>query len=154
MIPKTQVQAEDGKQEILITRPFELPVELLFKAYSEPELFAQWMGTNVIKMENKMHGSYAFETAHNGEVVFKANGTIHEFIPNKRITRTFEMEGTSFPVHLEYLDFESVDDTHSTLHMQMVFKSIYFRDQLLQMPFAQGLNSAHNRLQETLIKRI
>ena len=149
---KTKVQAGDGTQEIVITREFNLPVELLFKAFEEPELFEQWMGTKVLKMENKKHGAYAFETSHNGEVMFRANGTIHEFVPNQKITRTFEMENTPFPVQLEYLEFHQAGNENSRLTMHIVFKSTEFRNQLLQMPFAQGLNMAHNRLQETLNK--
>lgn len=148
----TKVNAEDGKQEIIITREFDLPLELLFKAYEEPELFEQWMNTKVLKMENKKHGSYAFETSYNGNVVFRANGTIHEFVPNQKITRTFEMENTPFPVQLEYLEFEKLTDDTSKLTMHIIFKSIEFRNQLLQMPFVQGLNMAHNQLQEIVHK--
>src|SRR5690606_27710671 len=135
----TNIIAEEGKQELFITREFDLPLELLFKAYEDPKLFEQWMGTKVLKMENKKHGSYAFETTHNGSVVFRANGTIHEFIPNQKITRTFEMENTPFPVQLEYLEFEKLTEETSKLSMQLIFKSVQFRNQLLQMPFAQGL---------------
>jgi uncharacterized protein YndB with AHSA1/START domain len=152
MEQQTKVNAEDGKQEIVITREFDLPLELLFKAYEEPELFEQWMGTKVLKMENKKHGSYAFETSHNGNVVFSANGTIHEFVPNQKITRTFEMENTPFPVQLEYLEFEKLTEETSKLTMHIVFKSIEFRNQLLSMPFAQGINMAHNKLQEIVNK--
>jgi len=102
----------------------------------------------VLKMENKKHGSYAFETSYNGNVVFRANGTIHEFVPNQKITRTFEMENTPFPIQLEYLEFEKLSDDKSKLTMHIVFKSLEFRNQLLQMPFAQGINIAHNKLQE------
>lgn len=152
MEQQTKVNAGDGKQEIVITREFDLPLELLFKAYEEPELFEQWMGTKVLKMENKKHGSYAFETSYNGNVVFRANGTIHEFIPNQKITRTFEMENTPFPVQLEYLEFEKLTDDTSKLTMHIVFKSVEFRNQLLQMPFAQGINMAHDKLQEIVNK--
>jgi uncharacterized protein YndB with AHSA1/START domain len=152
MEQKTKVSAEDSKQEIVITRVFDLPLELLFKAYEDPELFEQWMGTKILKLENKKHGSYAFETSYNGMVVFRANGTIHEFIPNQRITRTFEMENTPFPVQLEYLEFEKLTEESSKLAMHIVFKSVEFRNQLLQMPFAQGINMAHNRLQEIVSK--
>jgi uncharacterized protein YndB with AHSA1/START domain len=149
---KTKINAKEGKQEIVITREFDLPLDLLFKAYQEPEIFEQWMGTKVLKMENKKHGSYAFETSHNGNVVFRANGTIHEFVPNQKITRTFEMENTSFPVQLEFLEFERLTDETSKLTIKTIFKSVGFRNQLLQMPFAQGLNMAHNRLQEIVNK--
>jgi len=148
MEQKTKVAAEDGKQEIVITREFDLPLELLFKAYEDPEIVEQWMGTKVLKLENKKHGSYWFETSHNGNVVFVANGTIHEFVPNQKITRTFEMENSPFPVQLEYLEFERVTDNTSKLTIHIVFKSVAVRNQLLQMPFAQGINMAHNRLQE------
>ncbi|SFO32350.1 Uncharacterized conserved protein YndB, AHSA1/START domain [Paenimyroides ummariense] len=148
MEQQTKVHAEDGKQELVITREFDLPLELLFKAYDEPELFEQWMGTKVLKMENKKHGSYAFETSYNGNVVFRANGTIHEFIPNQKIIRTFEMENTAFPVQLEFLEFEKLTDETSRLTIHIVFRSVEFRNQLLQMPFAQGINMAHNQLQE------
>src|SRR5450432_3495158 len=95
MEQKTKINAEDGKQEIVITREFDLPLELLFKAYAEPEIVAEWMGTKVLKLESKKHGSYQFETSDaKGNVVFRANGVIHGFSPNQKITRTFEMENT------------------------------------------------------------
>ena len=46
MEKKTTVTAEEGKQDLTITRTFDLPVDLLFKAYTETELLEQWMGTN------------------------------------------------------------------------------------------------------------
>ena len=52
---KTKIHAEDGKQELFITRNFDLPVELLFEAYTDAEIVAQWMNTNVLKLENKNH---------------------------------------------------------------------------------------------------
>jgi uncharacterized protein YndB with AHSA1/START domain len=150
---KTKVNAEDGKQEILITREFDLPLELLFKAYVEPEVVEQWMGTKVLKLENKKHGGYQFETTDAlGNVVFRANGVVHEFVPNRKITRTFEMENTPFGVQLEFLEFEKLTDDSSKLNMHIVYRSVALRDQLLQLPFAQGINMAHNRLQEIVSK--
>lgn len=146
---KTKIHAEDNKQEILITRTFDLPLELLFKAYTEAELVEQWMGTKVLKLENQKHGSYQFETLNpKGDVVFRANGTIHEFILNQRITRTFQMENTPFPIQLEFLEFERLTHETSKITIQTIYKSVEYRDQLLKLPFAQGLNKAHNRLQE------
>jgi uncharacterized protein YndB with AHSA1/START domain len=150
---KTKINAEDGKQEIVITREFDLPLDLLFKAYIEPEIVEQWMGTKVLKLENKKHGGWQFETSDaQGNVVFRANGVIHEFIPNQKITRTFEMENTPFPVQLEFFEFEKLTDDTSKLNMHIVFRSVEDRNQLLKMPFAQGINMAHNRLQEVINK--
>ncbi len=150
---KTSIDAEDGKQELVITREFDLPLELLFKAYVEPDIVEQWMGNKVLKLENKNHGSYEFETRDaQGIVLFRANGVIHQFVPNQKITRTFEMENTPFPVQLEFLEFEKLTDNTSKLQMHIIFRSIAFRDQMLRLPFAQGINMAHNRLQEVVSK--
>ncbi len=151
MEPKTKVHAEDGKQELVITREFDLPVKLLFKAYAEPQLVEQWMGTKVLKLESKKHGSYRFETTDKqGNVAFKANGVIHEFIPNQKITRTFEMENTPFGVQLEVLDFEQLTEDTSKLRIHAIYESVAQRDQLLKLPFAMGINMAHNRLQDII----
>ncbi|QNF34688.1 SRPBCC domain-containing protein [Adhaeribacter swui] len=153
MKQKTNVHAEEGKQDLLITREFNLPLELLFKAYSEPELVEQWMGTKVLKLENKHHGSWQYQTSDaQGNVVFQAHGVIHEFSPEQKITRTFEMENAPFGVQLEFLEFEKLTETTSKLNMQIIYQSVSHRNQMLQLPFAQGLNMAHNRLQDLIGK--
>ena len=147
---KTKINVEEGKQELVITREFDLPLELLFKAYVEPGIVEQWMGTKVLKLENKKHGSYQFETTDAKGNKYGFNGAIHEFIPNRKITRTFEMENTPFGVQLEFLEFEQLTDDSSKLNMHIVYKSVALRDQMLKLPFAQGINWAHNRLEELL----
>ncbi len=153
MEQKTKINAEDGKQDLVITREFDLPLELLFKSYAEPEIVEQWMGTKVLKLESKKHGSYQFETSDDkGNVVFKANGVIHEFSPNRKITRTFEMENTPFGVQLEIYEFEKLTDNTSKLNMHVIYESVAQRDHVLKLPFAQGINWAHNRLQDIVSK--
>ncbi|MCR4029327.1 MULTISPECIES: SRPBCC domain-containing protein [Flavobacterium] len=153
MEKKTKIHAEDNKQDLVITREFDLPVELLFKAYTEPEIVAQWMGTKVIQLENRKNGAWQFETSDpNGNVVFKANGVIHDFVPNEKIVRTFEMENVNFAPQLEFLEFEKLSDESSKLTMQIIYKSIEHRMTQLKMPFAMGLNMAHDRLEEIVTK--
>ena len=153
MEQKTKFNAEAGKQDLTITREFDLPVELLFRAYAEADIVAQWMGTKVLKLESRKHGSYEFETSDpKGNVMFRANGVIHEFSPNRKITRTFEMENAPFGVQLEVLEFEQITSDTSRLRMHTIYESPAQRDQLLQLPFAYGLNMAHNRLQDIVSK--
>jgi uncharacterized protein YndB with AHSA1/START domain len=129
-----------------------LPLELLFQAYVDAEIVEQWMGTKVLKLENKKHGSYAFVTTDPKGNKHGFNGTIHEFIPDQKITRTFEMENTPFGVQLEFLEFEKLTEETSKLTMHVVYRSVSARDQILQLPFAQGINMAHNRIQDILSK--
>jgi uncharacterized protein YndB with AHSA1/START domain len=148
---KTKVNAEEGKQDLYIIRQFDLPVDLLFKAYVEPEIIEQWMGTKVLLLESTKHGSYQIETSDpKGNVAFRANGVIHDVIPNQKIIRTFEMENMPFGVQLEIYEFEQLGDSVSKLTMHVIYESVEKRNQVLQLPFAQGINMAHNRIQEIL----
>jgi uncharacterized protein YndB with AHSA1/START domain len=149
---KTKINAEDGKHDLTITREFDLPLELLFKAYIEPEIVEQWMGTKVLKLECKKHGSYQFETTDPKGNKHRFNGTIHEFVADRKIIRTFEMENTPFGVQLEIYEFEQLTDETSKLNMHVIYESVAQRDEMLKLPFAQGINMAHNRIQEILKK--
>ena len=149
---KTKVTVEEGKQELVITREFELPLELLFKAYVEPEIVAQWMGTKVLKLENKKYGGWHFETTDPKGNKYGFNGTIHEFVPDEKITRTFEMESIPYGAQLEFLEFTKLTDDTSKLDMHIVFRSVEHRDHMVKMGMAPGMNMAHNRLQEIVNK--
>ena len=152
MEQKTKINAADGKQELVITREFDLPLELLFTAYVEPEIIEEWMGTKVLKLDSKKHGSYLFETTDPKGNKHRFNGAIHEIVPNKKIIRTFEMENTPFGVQLEIYEFERVTDGTSRLNMHVIYESVTQRDEVLKLPFAQGINMAHNRIQNILKK--
>ena len=152
MEQKTKINAEDGKQELFIAREFDLPLELLFKAYVEAEILEQWMGTKVLKLENKKHGSYQFETTDAKGNKYGFNGVIHEFILNEKITRTFEMENTPFGVQLEFLEFQKLTNDTSKLTIHTLYRSVALRDQVLQLPFAKGINMAHSRLEDIVNK--
>ena len=158
MEQKTKLDARDGAQELVITREFDLPLELLFKAYAEAELIEQWMSNpysamKVLKLDSRKHGAYQYQsTDAQGKVAFSAHGVIHEFIPGKKITRTFEMENAPLGVQLEVYQFEALTSTSSKLTMHVIYESVAQRDQLLKMPFAQGVSMAHDRIQEILGK--
>lgn len=153
---KTHVTAGHGQHDILIKRDFDLPVELLYIAHTDPDIFAKWMTheygiVKVIRLDAVPMGGFRFETSDvSGNVVFAAEGVFHNVIENEKIVRTFEMSNSPFDVQLEFLDFIRLSDHKSRLSMHSIFRSGDARDQLLKLPFAQGLNMAHNRLQETL----
>ncbi len=152
MEQKTNVTAEEGKQDLVITREFDLPVELLFTAYVEADIVEQWMGTKVLKLESKKHGSYEFETTDPMGNKHGFSGAIHDIVPNTKIIRTFEMANTPFGVQLEIYVFEKRTEDTSKLTMHVIYESNAQRDQVLKMPFRQGINMAHNRIQDILKK--
>jgi uncharacterized protein YndB with AHSA1/START domain len=152
MEQKTKINTEEGKQDLVIIREFDLPLKLLFKAYIEAGIVEQWMGTKVLKLDNKRHGSYQFETTDGQGNKYRFNGAIHEFSLNQKITRTFEFENMPFGVQLELLKFESLTDDTSKLTIHTIYESVAQRDQMLKMGMTQGINMAHNRLQEIVNK--
>lgn len=146
---KTKIIAMDGKQELTIEREFDLPAYLVYKAHTEPKLIEEWMGNKVLKFEAKNHGGWIFETKNpDGVVLFRANGVLHDIVPNERFTRTFEMENTGFATQLEFFEFQTISENKSKLIMHIIYKSVEQRDKILKMPFAQGINMAHNKLEQ------
>ena len=90
---KTKINAEDGKQELVITREFDLPLELLFKAHVEPDIIEQWMSneyatTKVLKLERKNHGSWQLETtdevSESGSLILAGNADVSSVLSAKR----------------------------------------------------------------------
>lgn len=149
---KTNVVAEFGRQDILITREFDLPVELLFLAFSEPQIIEQWMGTKVVEFDFKKHGNYHFSTSNSKGQRHEFHGTIHNIILNEKIIRTFEMVNMAFGVQLEFYDFEYITESTSKLRQHVIYQTVNHRDENLKLPFKQGINWAHSRLEETLNK--
>lgn len=148
---KTKLHAEDNKQELLVTREFDLPIDLLFRAYTDPEIIEQWMGSKVVKLENKKHGSWGLEKKDNqGNILFQASGVIHDFIPNEKITRTFEMANVPYGVQLEFLEFEKLTEDTSKLRMHILYRSVEDRNQMMQIGMPQGMNAAHNYLERVV----
>ena len=155
---KTKVSAEDGKHDLVITREFDLPVELLFNAHADAELIVQWKvipgaTAKMLTFDGKKHGSYQMQsTDSQGKIVVSVNGVVHEIVRNQKIIRTFEIENASLGVQLEIYEFEAVTDNTSKLKMKVIYESVALRDKVLKMPFARGLSMAHDRMQGIMNK--
>ena len=93
-----------------------------------------------------------FETTDPQGNKYRFTGTIHDFIPDQKIIRTFEFENMALGVQLEFLEFEKLTDDSSKLTMQIIYKSEKHRAEQLKLPFAYGINMAHDQLQEIVNK--
>ena len=156
---KTKVAAEDGKHDLLITREFDLPVELLFKAYVDPEIIVQWKTppnttAKILKSAMGKHGSYQMQISDaDGKVLAVTHGVIHDLIPGQKIIRTFQVEGAPMGVQLEVYDFEKLTDDTSKLNMHVIYETVAKRDMVLKSPASQNMDSSFNRLEELMGKR-
>ncbi|HII92047.1 MAG TPA: SRPBCC family protein [Methanosarcina sp.] len=155
----TKITAEPGKQEIIITREFDAPRELVFKAFTDPELYTQWLGPRGLTMtletfEPRNGGSWRYiqKDAEGNEYAF--HGVNHEVLSPERIIGTFEFEGLPEKGHviLETARFEELPGNRTKLTSQSVFLSVVDRDGMLQSGMEEGVNDSYNHLDELLEK--
>ena len=104
----------------------------------------------MIKLESKNMAATNSETTGSYGYKHRFNGVIHEFSQDCKNPRTFEMENTSFPVQLEYLiqALEWRKKAVNSLCMWCINPAD--RDAILKLPFAFGINMAHNKIEEIL----
>jgi len=153
---RTHLIAEPGKQEIVITRVFDAPREIVFRAYTDPNLIPQWWGpksltTTVAKMDVKPGGVWRFvqRDAHGNEYAF--NGVYHEILPPQRLVYTFEFEGMPGHVLLETVTFEEFEDK-TKLTDKSVFQTVEDRDGMLKSGMEKGAVETMDRFAEELAK--
>jgi uncharacterized protein YndB with AHSA1/START domain len=156
---KTQVRAEPGKQELFITREFDAPRELVFKAHTDPKLYVQWieprrLTTTLLKFEPRSGGMWRYVSKDKDGNEYAFHGVYHEVLAPERLIDTFEFEGLQEKGHvnLETLRLEEMPGGRTKLTIQVVFQSIADRDGMLQGGMEEGLNESHDRLEELLEK--
>ena len=157
MVNKTKIIVESGKQEIFIVRELDAPRELVFKAFTDPKLYSQWLGprrltTNFEKLEAKNGGSYRFINEDEKGNKFAFHGVYHEVLSPERIIGTFEFEGLPEKGHvtLEITKFEELPEGRTKLTSQDIFMSVADRDGMRQSGMEEGINDSYDRLEELL----
>lgn len=151
--------AEPEKQEIVITREFDAPRELVFKAFTDPKLYIQWLGPRRLTMtlkrfEPRNGGSWRYIHKDQDGKEYTFHGVYHEVLEPSRIISTFEFEGLPEKGHafLETTRFEALPDGRTKLTSQDVFQSVVDRDVMLLCGMEEGVNDSYDRLDELLKK--
>ncbi|MCM3870352.1 MAG: SRPBCC family protein [Pyrinomonadaceae bacterium] len=159
MANNTTITAEPGRQEVFITREFDAPRELVFKAHTDPELYVQWLGPREItmtldKFEPRDGGSYRYIHTDPDGNDYAFHGVNHEVLAPERIISTFEFEGLPEKgnVILETIRFEALPGNRTRLTGQSVFQSVAARDGMLRSGMERGVNDGYERLDEIFAK--
>jgi uncharacterized protein YndB with AHSA1/START domain len=152
MANKTIVTAEPGKQELFITREFDAPRELLFKAHTDPDQYVQWVGPNdlemsIQKLDARDGGTFEF-THKRGGHSYRFFGSYHEVTENERIIGTFEFDGLPERGHviMGKTTFEELPNGRSKLIHQSVFFSVADRDGMVQSGMERGVTEGYEKL--------
>ncbi len=155
---KTTITAEPGKQELFITREFDAPRELVFKAHTDPNLYVQWLGPRGYEMtletfEPFSGGRYRYVHKNQEGNEFGFHGVFHE-ISEELMIQTFEFEGLpeSGHVTLDTMRLEKLPGDRTRITIQSVFQSVSDRDDAVQSGMERGVNEGYERLDEILEK--
>lgn len=154
---KTKVVAVPGKQEIIVTREFDAPRELVFKAHTDPELYVKWLGPRehamiLEKFEPKSGGEWRYVSKDKDGQEYVFHGVNHEVLYPERLISTFEFEGLPEKGHVE-LDtatFEELPEGRTRLTVQAVYQSVTDRDGMISSGMEKGMSEGYDRLDELL----
>ena len=152
-ITTARIEADANVPLIRIARDFRATPAQLFRAHTDPELFARWVGPNDLTTtidywDARTGGSWRF-LAGRGEEEFGFHGSFHEVAPD-RIVQTFTFEGTPEDVSLETLRFEDLGDGWTRLHAQSLVDSFEGRDAWLASGMETGVNDGYATLDALL----
>lgn len=155
---KTQIIAQQGRQDLFIHRVFAAPIEKVFQAFSRPEILIRFFAPKGVKMEfltaEYQQGSfyrYRHTDAH-GKILCTFKGVIHEMSAPDRIIITSELEEMPQPGHvvLEIYEFSKLDNNKTKLIIQDVCRSIDDREALINSGMEASLVSIFTNLDELL----
>lgn len=156
---KTEIEVESEKQEIIITREFDAPRRLVFKAFTHPDLYVQWIGprgfkTTIDTFQPHSGGSWRYiqQDREGNETAF--HGVNHEVLFPERIISTFEWDGLPEKGHviLQTTRFEELSGERTRMINQSLFQSMLDRDGMIQSGMEEGVNESYQRLDELLEK--
>jgi len=142
-------------REVVLTRVFDAPRELVFRAHIDPDLIPQWWGlrsnTTIVKtMDMTPGGTWRFIQRDPKGNEFAFLGEYHEIVPPERLVNTFEFEGLPGHVILDTSVFEELTDGRTKLTATSLFATILDRDGMLDSGMESGSNESWDRLAELL----
>ena len=150
----THIEAEPERQDIVITRIFDAPMNLVFEAYVDPTLIPRWWGpkrftTTVDEMDPRPGGSWKFIQRDSEGNSYSFHGIYHTVDPPNRIVQTSEFGGAPGHVSLETLRLEKFNGK-TRITSTAVFQSVGDRDAMADSGMEEGVLEMMDRLQELL----
>ena len=153
---KTTITVEPGKQELYITREFDAPRELVYRAHIDPDLYIQWLGPRGYEMvletfEPYSGGRYRYIHKDKDGSEYGFHGVFHE-MSEELMIQTFEFEGLPENGHvtLETMRLEKLPGNRTKATIQSVFQSVADRDGMVQSGMETGVNEGYERLDDLL----
>lgn len=158
MASLTVTVPEDSTQNIVSVVNVKAPLEKVFEAHVNPDLFTKWFmrGNEVIvkKYEGRTGGSWHIAEKDPEGNEYDFCGSYHEVAENERIIWTFEFLGMPERGHvsIERIDFKKIDEDITEIHMHSTFMSQADRDGMIQSGMEAGFRESVEALGKLLEK--
>ena len=150
----TEIAADRTVPAIRITREFDAPPSKVFRACTDPDLLASWLGPRDLAVtfdyfDCRTGGSYRF-VQRRGEEEFGFRGCFHEVRPDEVIIQTFTFEAFPDGVALERAEFEPIEGGRTRLTTTSLVGSFEERDAILASGMDRGVREGYEKLDELL----
>ena len=152
------IQADPGIPQVITTRTFDAPRDLVFRAFTEPDLLVQWLGPRkytmtIDRFDLRDGGTYRYVHADDAGNAYAFHGVFHGQPSPDGTVQTFEFEGAPGHVSMDTLTMEELDGT-TTVRTNSLFQSVEARDAMVSSGMADGMREGYDRLDEVLAKLV
>jgi uncharacterized protein YndB with AHSA1/START domain len=152
---EARIEAVPDLPVIKITREFDAPPDRVFRAHTDPELFAQWVGphsidTTITAWDARTGGEWRYTASRGDDFSMVFWGSFHEIRPDERIVQTFAFDGAPDGVSLETMTFEALEGGRCRIVATSVVESIEMRDAMLSSGMEVGVNEGYATLDQML----
>jgi len=155
MTNQVVIEAVPGTGYLDLTREFDAPVQSVFRAHADPDLYVQWIGprdltSTITKWDFRDGGNYGFKQRDAAGEVYRFRGVFHTVIENSQIIQTFEYLGAAGEVSLDRLGFEPLPDGRCRIVGRSLFTSAQALERMIAEGMEQGVTEGYQKLDELL----
>lgn len=152
---EAQIEADPKLPTVRITREFDAPPDKVFRAWTDPDLVARWLGprsvtTRIDNWDARTGGSYRYVAERDGEEIASFYGSFHEVRPNERLVQTFTWEGMPDGVSLDTMTFEDLGNGRTRVVGLSVVDSMEARNAIMASGMDVGVQEGYQKLDELL----
>ena len=153
-----KITAEPGVPQVLTARELDAPRDLVYRAFTEPELLVQWLGPRkytmtVDRYDLRDGGTWRYVHTDDAGNGWGFHGVFHGTPSPDGMVQTFEFEGAPGHVSMDTVTFE-VKAGKTTVRTNSVFQSVEARDAMVEHGMGDGMSEGYDRLDELLAKLV
>jgi uncharacterized protein YndB with AHSA1/START domain len=145
-----------GDREIVITRAFDAPRQLVWDAHTKPELVRRWLlgppgwTMPVCEIDLRVGGKYRYVWRNQDGTEMGMGGVFREIAPPERLVATEKFDQSWYPGEALDTSVFTEKGGKTTVTLTVLYESREARDGVLKSPMEEGMVAGYDRLEELL----